>query len=291
MQQIGPYPRPAQAAIADPTHFPIAVRRPGARALGRAQRKWVLHRALLLRLGAAFLVALLLASAFHARGGILSAIDRVRDIASSGLATAGLGISAIDISGQAITSEKAVTMALGIGPDTSLFGFDVAAARERLLQLPAVAEAHIAKIYPNRLAVTIVEHEPVARWRLNGQTYLIDKAGDKLGPAISADDDLPLVIGVGAGDDAQVLLAALKRFPVLEKGLAAVSRIADRRWDLLYRTGLRVQLPAAGMGQALKALNGYERNDKLLERDLTLIDMRVPGLIAVKLAKRDEKSN
>lgn len=258
------------------------------RTLGRARRKWVLHKNVLVKGAFALGVLAVFAAGFHFRDSISVGISGVHQAGLSGLASAGLGVSAIEITGQAITSEKQIAEALALTPATSILGYDVAAARERLLELPAIAEAHVRKVYPNHLAVSVVEKPAVARWRVNGTTFLIDGAGEKLGVAATADGKLPLVIGVGAADNAFALLTALDKFPDLTHQLAAVSRIADRRWDLLYDTGLRVQLPENGLGQALEALNSYEKNDALLERDLTLIDMRVPGTIAVRLAAREQ---
>ncbi|RYE82244.1 MAG: cell division protein FtsQ, partial [Hyphomicrobiales bacterium] len=72
------------------------------------------------------------------------------------------------------------------------------------------------------------------------------------------------------------------RHPLLQKDLAALSRIGDRRWDLIYFTGLRVQLPEQGVAQALDNLAMYQRDASLLDRDVTLIDLRVPGTVALK---------
>ena len=62
----------------------------------------------------------------------------------------------------------------------------------------------------------------------------------------------------------------------------ALSRIADRRWDLIYRNGLRVQLPESGVAQALDRLDIYQAQYALLDRDVTQIDLRVPGIVTLK---------
>src|SRR5690606_5212522 len=85
----------------------------------------------------------------------------------------------------------------------------------------------------------------------------------------------------GAANDAMVMIRAMDRYEPLKSHLAALSRIGDRRWDLIYDTGLRVQLPEQGVAQALDRLNTYQRDYALLDRDVTLIDMRVPEMVAV----------
>jgi cell division protein FtsQ len=71
-------------------------------------------------------------------------------------------------------------------------------------------------------------------------------------------------------------------YPELRKGLVAFSRIGDRRWDMIYATGVRVQLPELGVAQALKQLSTLEKKYQLLERDVEVVDLRVPTIIAVE---------
>jgi cell division protein FtsQ len=97
------------------------------------------------------------------------------------------------------------------------------------------------------------------------------------------------VIGDGAADDALVMIKALDRFETLKYDLVALSRIADRRWDLIYDTGLRVQLPEMGVGPALQQLETLQSLYALLDRDVTVIDLRVPGLVALKPATPAEE--
>jgi len=264
-------------------NLPAGSRARAPRPFVSIHHKWVLHRKLAIRLGVALFCALALATAFQARGGIVLGIKGVSAVVSSGLALGGLGIEAIDISGQAITSEGLILTALGIDDHVSILSFNVDAARTRLLELPAVEEVTIRKIYPNRLAVGVVEKVPFARWRDGEAGYLIDVGGARLGLVDGGYTDLPLVIGAGAGDDALIMVRALDQFEMLRSGLVAISRVADRRWDLLYDTGLRVQLPEVGIRHALAKLQDYQNNHRLLDRDLSLIDLRVEGTLVVRL--------
>ncbi len=256
-----------------------------------AGRAWVLHKDLVLKAATIGLALLLVAGAIQMRGVAFDATVRVSEAASTGMASAGFGISAIDITGQALTSEATLLATLDIAPRTSLLGFDADAARQRLLALPSIESASIRKAYPDRLIVEVGERTPVARWTVDGTTYLVDNTGRRLVtvPA-DANSDLPLVIGQGAADDAAVIIRALKLHPLLDKGVAALSRIGDRRWDILYDTGLRLQLPETGVTQALRQLDSLERDHKILERDLSRIDMRVAGSILVRLNDRTDET-
>jgi cell division protein FtsQ len=48
-----------------------------------------------------------------------------------------------------------------------------------------------------------------------------------------------------------------------------------------------VQLPEHGVAQALDRLELYQRDYALLDRDVTQIDLRVPGMVALKPTVRE----
>ncbi|NMA97433.1 MAG: cell division protein FtsQ, partial [Phyllobacteriaceae bacterium] len=116
----------------------------------------------------------------------------------------------------------------------------------------------------------------------------IDGNGNQIGEDRGAYGDLPLVIGDGAADDALVMIRVLGRVPELKEGLIALSRIADRRWDMLYDTGLRIQLPEQGVAQALDRLVSYQKEYQLLDRDVSVIDLRIETVVAVRPNKTED---
>ncbi|GHA15858.1 cell division protein FtsQ [Devosia pacifica] len=289
MQQVGTKAFLADAHPVDPRLLPVLARRPGERVRIRATRAWILHRHHIVRALLVAVALVLIASAYQFRHDIGLAAGSVGELAHTELARAGFGIERIQISGQTLTQETDVLSALAVGPGISMLSYDVAGARERIAELPAVDGVTIRKDYPNGLEVELVEKLPVARWRVDGVTFVVDGKGNQIGVDKGAYGELPLVIGDGAADDAIVMIRALQRYPDLTEDVVALSRIADRRWDLLYETGLRVQLPELGVAQALDRLEGYQRDYQLIDRDVTIIDLRVPHLVALRPAKHEEE--
>lgn len=250
---------------------------------------WVLHKKLALRV-VALLVALTLAiGGYVFRDDLAVGLGVVGSLASGHLAEAGLGIASIEINGLSLTREADVVHALGIEEGTTSLGFDIAAARLRVEEIPSVAEATIRKVYPDELIVSITEKAPMARWRIDGATMLIDASGSPIAPAGVENGHLPLVIGEGAGDNAMAMINLVNRYPDLTFDLAALNRVADRRWDLIFYSGLRVQLPETGVVDALGRLNEYQLEHQLLQRDLDLIDMRVAQYVAVRPTVREDE--
>lgn len=281
MQQVGAKSF-ANAQPVDPRQFPVVIPRSGRRALVKASHVWVLHKQVITRIVGAVLALLLAFGVYEARDVIGSAGLTVYRFVQGEFAQAGFGIDAIEITGQTLTDDKDIITLLTVGTGNSTLTFDAQKAQARLEWLRAVDSATVRKVYPNRVIVSIVEKVPVARWRIGDTTWLIDEAGKKIGTDISSYTDLPLLIGEGAGDDGVAMVRVLGRHEALQNQLAALSRIGDRRWDLIYRNGLRVQLPESGVAQALDRLDTYQQDYALLDRDVTLIDLRVPGMVTLR---------
>lgn len=289
MQQVKSEAFLAGARIVDPRALPVPVRSQRRKLLGNFGRTWVLHSRNIMR-GVA-IAALLAASTavYQLREPIAFGAGILAEVAQGRFADAGFAIGEISITGQTLTGEQAIFDALGVEPHTSTVSFDVEAARQRIAELPAVASVTVRKTYPGDLIVELTEHAPVARWRVDGITFVVDDAGEQIGEDRGAYGDLPLVVGDGANDDALAMIRALDQHETLKNGLLALSRIADRRWDLIYDTGLRVQLPELGVARALNHLEDYQAQYQLLDRDLTVIDLRVANLVAVRPTKTEEE--
>jgi cell division protein FtsQ len=287
LQQVKSEDFLAGARMVDPRALPVPARSPRRRIVNNLGRAWVLHRKAMLR-GAAVLALIAgVAAIYELRQPIGAGLAALGELAQGRFAASGLAIGEISISGQTLTGEQAIFDALGIAPHTSTVSFDVEAARQRIAALPAVDSVTVRKTYPGDVIVSLVEKTPVARWRVDGITFVIDATGEQIGEDRGAYTDLPLVVGDGANDDAMVMIRVLNQHPLLKNGLVALSRIADRRWDMIYDTGLRVQLPELGVARALRNLESYQANYRLLDRDVTIIDMRVDSLVAVRPTKTD----
>jgi len=281
LQQVGAQGF-ANAQPVDPRQFPVLVDRKNRGVLVKAGHVWVLHRKQILRAAWAIVVLLLVVGIWEARNVIGTAATAVYRFVQGEFADVGFGLDAIEITGQTLTKDSDIITLLTVGTGNSTLTFDAQKAQARLEWLRAVESATVRKVYPNRVIVSIVEKVPVARWRVGDTTWLIDERGKKIGTDVSSYTDLPLVIGQGAPEATTPMLRVLARYPDLSEGLAALSRIGERRWDMIYRNGLRVQLPEGGVAQALDRLGMYQADYQLLDRDVTVIDLRVPGLVTLK---------
>ena len=288
MQQVGAKSFVGAQPV-DPRQLPVPIRNISRKAVAGVNHTWVLHRRLLVRIGGAVLALLLIVGIYEVRGPIGAALHSVTKMVQGEFVAAGFGINHIQISGQALTRDSDIVTLMTLAAGSSTLDFDVEKARARLRWLRAVESATVRKVYPNRIIVELVEKTPIARWRSGSSTWLVDQRGTIIGEDPTGTfADLPMVVGEGAADDALVMIRALERHIALTDDLAVLSRIGDRRWDLIYYSGLRVKLPEQGVAQALRQLESYQADYALLDRDVNLVDLRVPGLVALKPVVREE---
>lgn len=88
------------------------------------------------------------------------------------------------------------TMAPWLQGSTNVFALPATRIERALAGLPAVAEAEVAVVLPDRLDVSLVERVPVFIWRNAGSDYLVDESGVLLRevlPTEALPADLPLV--------------------------------------------------------------------------------------------------
>ena len=214
-----------------------------------------------------------------------------RDIAANAL---GFRIAAISLSGEREVSREEILTTAGVTGHASLLFLDADAARQRLLANPWIADAAVLKLYPNRLQITITERHAFALWQKNGRLSVIAADGTVLEPFVENRYlGLPLVVGRDAERQAKDFLAVVDRYPDIRSALRASILVADRRWDLRLTNGIDVQLPESDVAAALDRLVELDHDKKLLSRDITVVDLRLPDRVTVRLsdaaaAARDE---
>jgi cell division protein FtsQ len=289
LQQVGAQGF-ADAQLVDPRQLPAPLNTLSRQTRIGFSRAWILHRKVIVRCVAAAVVLAGAVGLYEGREQVTAGAMSLYSLGETQFAKAGYSISRINMTGQNLTSDVDLFKALDVPPNTLTLMYDADAALARIKAIPSIKTASIRKIYPNELQVTVTEKVPMARWRIGDKTYLVDEEGSPVAVDDGSFRELPLVVGEGAADDAMVMIHALNAYPAITADLAALSRIGDRRWDLIFYSGLRVQLPENGVAQALSQLNRAQQDQQLLDRDVTTIDLRVPGMLSLKLGDLSAKA-
>jgi len=213
---------------------------------------------------------------------ILAELHRACDAISN---RAGMQIASIALSGQQELDQPAILELAGVGSESSLPCLDAATARRDLMRNPWIADATVLKLYPDRLQISITERLPLALWQKDGRVSVIAADGTVLeefnGRRFM---DLPLVVGDGAERQARDFLGMIGRYPTIRQAIEASVFVAERRWNLRLKSGIDVRLPDSDVEQALQTLVALDRDKKILSRDITAIDLRLPAQVTVRLS-------
>ncbi|PKU22692.1 cell division protein FtsQ/DivIB [Telmatospirillum siberiense] len=221
-------------------------------------------------------------------------IDDTRHQAVQMSARAGFRVEEILVVGRNRTPREELLSALGVQRGDPILGIDLAATRQRLEEISWVKNATIERRLPNEVHLLISERNPIVLWQNQGKYYLVDREGQVVGDEIEEYADLPLMVGEGAPDHASELVDLLNAEPALKKRVKAAQWVGERRWNItLDRTsgGIDVRLPEDNPIAAWHDLANLDKEQSLLERKVTLIDMRLPDRLVLRSTGGAEESN
>jgi len=198
-------------------------------------------------------------------------------------ARAGLGVREIVVTGREHTRRADVIAALDVREGTPMLRFSSAKARSELERLPWVGQAEVERRFPNAIVVRLTERVPLALWQVQGRFAVIDGDGREIkGIDPGAFAHLPMVVGDDAAKHAAGLLALLATEPDLMNRVTAAVRVSGRRWDLVLDREIRILLPEQDIGAAWVKLGEAERQDRLLSRAVTHVDLRAPDRMTLR---------
>jgi cell division protein FtsQ len=220
------------------------------------------------------------------KGGHVPEITaRATDLRDAAANTVGFRIAAVALAGQKQVSREEILTTAGVTGRTSLLFLDAATARQRLKTNPWIADATVLKLYPDRLQVQVTERQAFALWQKDGRVAVIADDGTVLEPYVARRfTGLPLVVGSGAELKAREFLALVNRYPEIRDAVRASVLIAERRWNLRLKNGLDIRLPESDIERAFEVLVKLDHEKKLLSRDITAIDLRLPDRVTVRLS-------
>ena len=220
-----------------------------------------------------------------AGGHVAAVTDWLKGARDNAANALGFRIGAVAVNGGSQLSREQALALAGVTGRSSLLFFDAETARARLLANPWIADAAVLKLYPDRLLITITERRAFALWQRNGQINVIADDGTVLQPFVEDRyRGLPLVVGSGAERRAKDFIGLLDRYPEIRSALGASVLVAERRWNLRLTNGIDVRLPDGDLQAALDRLVKLDRDKKLLSRDITSVDLRLPDRVTVRLS-------
>lgn len=223
-------------------------------------------------------------------GGVLATGARAERIGASfsnslhgATASMGLKLARVDIEGESPEANAAIRRAINLYAGQPMTGIDLDQVRQRVETVGWVKSARVERLLPDRLVVSVVEHDRLAIWQSGGRNLVVDSKGEVINGADAGRyPNLPLVVGEGANQAAADILPLIAQRPRLQSRVEALIRVDERRWNLLLKDGGLIQLPATEQEAALIRLDALDQRERLLELGFARIDLRSPEEFAVR---------
>jgi cell division protein FtsQ len=229
------------------------------------------------------LVGLIVLRSAGSHSGSNGSLTTVRERLAAVAATSGLRVTKIVIEGRENTPEQVLRAAIGVNTGDPILGFSLEDTRAHIEMIPWVEHATVERRLPGTLVINLQERGPFAIWQNQGKFVLVDRAGKVVGNQdISQFRHLPLIVGQGAPEAAAGLLDALRDRPALAEKVSASVRVGERRWNLRMTSGTDVMLPEGHEVVALDRLIQLQQDRSVLDRPLTVIDMRLPDRLVFR---------
>jgi cell division protein FtsQ len=203
-------------------------------------------------------------------------------------ARCGLAVDDVQVEGRDRASREAILIALAATRGAPILAIDPVLAKRRLETIPWVRSASVERRLPDALYVRLVERQPLAFWQRDGKLVPIDRDG----MAVPNDQtegfgNLLVLVGPDAPKAGAALLDMLATEPELAPHVAAAVRVGGRRWTLRLDSGIDVALPEDDAVAAWHRLAALERSDGILERDIEMVDLRLPDRLVVRTPAAD----
>ncbi len=202
----------------------------------------------------------------------------------------GFRVEEILVVGRRETTQEELLAAVRLVRGAPILAFDLQAAKKRLEALPWVKTASVGRMLPDTVLLNVEERRPLALWQHKGVFALIDTDGEVImRKGLDRFSDLLVVIGPDAPLHAAKLLEVLATEPQLMDRVKAAVRVGGRRWNLRLKNDIDVRLPEEDTAKAWSRLAEYEKTHRVLERDVQILDLRLPDRLIVRKVPKPPK--
>ncbi len=211
--------------------------------------------------------------------------SRVSDAIGEIMAQPELTVTGVSLRGASAHLEREIGSLLPAEFPASAFSIDVKEIKRSIESLNVVESASVLIDPDGRIEISVVERSPVLIWRNGARLSLLGDGGLVIGETWNRNDYPALRLVAGTGAD-RAMSEALELYAALEPVGSAVRglvRVGERRWDIVLDRSRRVLLPEDGPVQAANRLMELDRVDRILSREIALVDLRVSGRVKVRL--------
>jgi cell division protein FtsQ len=182
----------------------------------------------------------------------------------------------------------------------NFFSLDLEASRSAFEQVPWVRRAQVRRVWPNRLAVTLEEHEPAALWQGDDRRAerLVNSHGEVFEANVGDVEELELPTLAGADVQSGRMLAMLQRlttaFAPLQWPVTTLRLSARGSWRAELGSGGAVEIGRGADDEVAARVDRFSRTvgevasrfsaPGAAPRSVVTADLRHPDGYALRLA-------
>lgn len=205
---------------------------------------------------------------------------------------AGFSVENIHISGLKYTTKLDILKVLNINYGDNMFAVDTEILLSFLKKIGWIENITIQKKFPNTIDIIIQEYKPYALWQYKSKVVVISETGVVIPNADPRNfTDLMLVVGDRANLQCKKLFSILMDYPGFKDMITSAQYMYGRRWRLYFSTGVLVDLPEDAIGDSIHRVYTLHQKQKILDRDVEIIDIRVVNKLVfkgIKIAKKQK---
>jgi len=171
----------------------------------------------------------------------------------------------------------------------NFFTLKLAATRASFEKLPWVRQVQVRRQWPDRLDITLEEHQPLAHW---GAAALVNSYGEVFQAAY--DGKLPLFVGPdGAAKEVAIQYDYFRRNLAMIGKIPLRVQVSPRRaWQIQLEDGLTLELGREQIEARLaRFVAAYERTLGKLGRRIDYVDLRYANGFAVRIPELKYEKN
>jgi cell division protein FtsQ len=216
-------------------------------------------------------------------GWITATVDAAHQGLLKASAASGFALREIRVEGRGETAVADILSAVSANRGDPILGIDIDAVRQRLEDLPWIESASVERRFPDQLIVSVTEAEPMALWQRSQKLYLVSRDGAVIETAnLGKYAKLLIIVGEDAPKKAQDLFDILAQEPELRTHVTAAVLVGKRRWNIRMDNDVDVKLPEDGALGAWRHFADLNRQDNLLDKDVSVVDLRQPDRVVVR---------
>jgi len=168
-------------------------------------------------------------------------------------------------------------------PGKSVYLINLEKSMEAIAAQSDIQDVSIRRTPSGRILVRTHLRKIIAAWMDGADFYPIAADGRPVGRAFGERPSDTFIFSGDLPDNINNIVAALRATPSVSKNLDHIEWIEGRRWNIYTENGIKILLPENNIDKALAKLAHMQKQNNILFRALSVIDLRDTARTLVKV--------